>query len=458
MDIVETTSGTVRGLQRAGVYQWRGIPYAAPPTRYRPPEPPVPWTGVRDATRFGPVAIQARDARTAMLSGITDKMLASEDCLSLNIVSPAADGARRPVIVWIHGGAFVMGAGSLPLYDGTSFAARHDLVVVTLNYRLGMLGFLYAAGAGNVALLDQVMALRWVRDNIAAFGGDPACVTVMGESAGAVSVSMLLAMPAARGLFHRAIAESGAPGLTQPTRDDAEAIARAVAAEVALDAPHDQLIATQDRLVRERGLTAFWPYVDGDTLPRAPIDAIGDGASAGVPLLVGTNRDEWTLFATFLGPALVEPYKPVLRAWLGARFDDVFARYRGDWVRMIGDIAFRVPALRLAEAQARHAPVFHYRFDFASTAFGGALGAAHALEIPFVWNTLDLPVSALLLGDAIAHARPLADRMHAAWAAFARTGDPGWPRFGAARTTMVFDRESAIADDPDAEMRAAFGV
>ena len=452
--IVETTNGKLEGRARAGVLVWRGIPYAAPPVRYRPPEPAQPWTGVRDATQFGPVAIQSRDPRTALLSGVSDKIPQSEtECLTLNVMSPSVAG-KRPVIVWIHGGAFVMGSGSTPLYDGTSFAVNHDLVVVTINYRLGLLGFLCVGEAGNVALLDQAMALAWVRDNIAAFGGDPAQVTVMGESAGAMSVALLLAMPAARGLFQRAILQSGAIAMSPPTRADAEEAARQVIAEMPLDAPVERVIARQEQLIRDKGLAAVAPYVDGHTIPRSPLALIDEGSAPGVPVLIGTNRDEWKLFAMFLGEASVNVVKEPLRARPGPALDEVVAMSGGDWVRVIGDVAFRIPAIRLAQAQLRHGAAYMYRFDYASPAFGGQLGAAHALELPFVWNQLAAPVAQVLLGDTSAMA-PLADRMHGAWAAFARGGEPGWPRYDEQRrATMLFDRESRVVDDPDGEVRA----
>jgi para-nitrobenzyl esterase len=386
---------------------------------------------------------------------VSDKIVTSEDCLTLNITSPSTTG-KRPVIVWIHGGAFVMGSGSTPLYDGTSFAVAHDLVVVTINYRLGLLGFLYTGDAGNVALLDQALALAWVRDNIAAFGGDPAQVTIMGESAGAISVALLLAMPAARGLFHRAILQSGAVQMSMPTRADAEALAKDAIAELPLDAPVERIVALQERLIQDKGLAAVAPYVDGHTIPRAPLAMIDEGSAPGVPVLVGTNRDEWKLFTLFLGEASARVLEPRLRERLGAAaFDELVALYAGDWTRITGDIAFRIPAIRLAEAQLRHAHVHMYRFDFASTSFGGQLGAAHALEIPFVWNALTAAAAPILLGDAIAVALPLAERMHAAWASFVRTGDPGWPRYDLERrATMLFDRDSRIADDPDGVSRA----
>jgi len=493
---VRVAGGVLRGKLRRGVRVWRGIPYAAPPRRFAPPEPPRAWTGERDATRPGSVAEQSRDPRLAMMSGVGGTITMSEDCLTLDVCAPATPSTTpRPVLVWIHGGAFVMGSGSSPLYDGTSFAARHDLIVVTLNYRLGLLGFLYLSGlgglsglsglsglgelgggaAGNYALLDQIAALTWVRDNIAAFGGDPGAVTVMGESAGAVSIATLLAMPAARGLFHRAILQSGASGMAPPTRADATALARDVIAQLdgvsPADAPIDALMSIQDRLVRHRGVAAFLPYVDGVTVPRSPIEVVRAGDAMDVPLLLGSNRDEWTLFAMFFGESSVEALKAPVRERFGA--EDVtrmVAAYRAQragrderaaWIDLIGDLAFRIPMIRLAEAQAaRGVPVWMYRFDWASTAFDGRLGAAHAIELPLVWNQLDAPFAKILLGD-VDGARALGAAMHDTWARFARGGEPEgaglppWSRYdGARRATLLLDRECRVVDDPGGDTRA----
>jgi para-nitrobenzyl esterase len=486
--VVETAHGKVRGELRGGVAIWKGIPYAAPPVgalRFRPPRPAEPWSGERDATKFGPVAAQSRDPRIAIMSGVTDKVASGEDCLLLNVFAPAdpaPGGGKRPVMVWIHGGAFVMGSGSTPLYHGASFA-QQGIVVVTVNYRLGLPGFLYLGdlapdrAEGNYALLDQIAALSWVQGNIAAFGGDPGAVTVMGESAGAISVATLLAIPAARGLFHRAILESGAPSLSPPTRDDATRFARRVLDELAVtvdqlaDVPIERLLACQERLAQELGLGTFAPYIDGVTIARLPIDVIRDGSAAGIPLLVGSNRDEWTLFEVFLGEATVEPFKPLLRERLGPVLDQLLDIYRAAhadrsdrraWVDLVGEVVFRIPVIRLAEAQAGHgAPVYMYRFDWQSPALGGRLGAAHALELPFVWNRLDLPMAPILLGPDLAAAQPLATIMHASWAQFIKSGDPNgaglpaWPIYDAERrATMLIDRTCQIVDDPAGAARA----
>jgi para-nitrobenzyl esterase len=493
--VVSTAYGKVCGLRKDGVAQWRGIPYAEPPLgelRFLPPRPPVPWTGERDATRFGAVAEQSRDARSAMLSGIGGKMAMSEDCLVLNVFSPAADGARRPVVVWIHGGAFIMGSGSQPLYNGSSFAVNHDIVVVTINYRLGLLGLLYlgdlagdAYRHGNVSLLDQLAALRWVRENIEAFGGDPGRVTVMGESAGAISIGALLGAPAARGLFDRAILQSGAPELVPPLRAEATEHARAALAALGVGpaelpgVPIARLMELQEQILAARGLGAFTPIIDGELLPRPPTEAVRDGRGVQVPILIGTNRDEWTLFDVLLGPGLTTTAKEQLLKRAGDGVLRVHAAHRdaraaglpharprarspedGAWIDVLGDVVFRVPVIRLAEAQARHAPVWMYRFDWASPAFEGRFGATHALELPFVWNQLDLPISQLLFGGDASAAKALGAQIHDAWAAFIRDGAPSaaglpaWPRYDEPRrATMVLDLEPRVDDDPDRATR-----
>jgi para-nitrobenzyl esterase len=468
---IETSTGVVRGIARGEVRMWKGIPYAAAPVgalRFSPPQP-APRVAERDASRAGPVAVQTRNA---MLGGVGPDTLMSEDCLTVNVVAPA-EAKQCPVVVWIHGGAFVMGSGSMPQYDGTSFAARHGIVVVTINYRLGLLGSLYLGElggdpAGNVFLLDQIAALGWVHREIAAFGGDPDRVTVMGESAGAVSIAALLAAPVARGLFQQAILQSGAAAFEPPTRDEATERAKRILAALGIaetnlgalaDAPAATLLGLQDELMRERGLAAFGPFVDGVTLPEAPLHALRSRSAAQVPVVVGTNRDEWALFDLFL-PDTTAALVTALRRRLGDKLDAIRHHYRS-WVELCGDVAFRIPMLRLAEAHA--APVYMYRFDVASQAFGGKLGSGHALELPFVWNQLDLPIVPMLLGSDVSPYRPIARAMHDAWAAFIRCGVPGssgvplWPCYDTARrATLVIDgpsHPSRVAEDLGGEHR-----
>jgi len=409
------------------VRTWRGIRYARA-ERFGPPEV-VPYAGEHGG--FGPVAVQARGAQLAMIGGVADKVEMSEDCLFLNIVAPDGDGPH-PVLVWIHGGAFVMGSGSNPLYDGRSFAEKHGIVVVTINYRLGLLGF----HKGNWCLRDQIAALTWVQRYIGQFGGDPRRVTAMGESAGAISIATLLAMPAAAGLFQRAILESGASPLVVHRESGLPRFDEA--------APIGELLKLQAQRIAHKGLVAFAPYVDGVDLPDEPIAC----TRTDVPLLLGHNRDEWKLFAQFLGDASVTPVIAALDAKLPN--NGLLDAYRGDKVALLGDLAFRIPMLRLAEKT----PSFFYRFDWQSPAMGGALGAAHAMELPFVWNALGKP-AAQFLG---ATNQALADEMHDRWAAFARTGDPGWPRYGDKRTTMIFDTATTLVDDPEPETRRAWAT
>jgi para-nitrobenzyl esterase len=486
----ETRSGVVQGRVEDGLVVLRGVPFAAAPNgvrRWRAPEREPSWTGVRDAATCGPTAPQRGSAAMRMVgleAGVQD-----EDCLTLQVWTPALDGARRPVLVWLHGGAFTSGAGSLPLFDGRVLASRGDAVVVTLNYRLGALGFLShfdrvepGAVAANYGLLDQIAALEWVRDHAVRLGGDPANVTVFGESAGAMSIGALLAAPRARGLFAKAILQSGAAHNVSPrasgeriaalfTGDATPTLAELRARDVA------DVLAAQGRVVDDawrhvEGL-AFQPIADGDVLPRPPLDAVEDGDVRGVPLLVGTNLDEWRLFALpdakLRGMDEAGLVRRLVRVPPGPTADpDALARlaietYRASrgasdpaalWIAMQSDRAFRIPALRLAERQSRHAPVFVYLFDWASPAFGGLLGSCHGLELPFVFGTLEDPRAALLVGTDDA-ARELARAMQDAWLAFARGGDPGWPAFDPiGRATQRFGRTRAVERDPLGAERA----
>jgi para-nitrobenzyl esterase len=494
--IVDTTAGKVQGLEKHGVLQFRGIPYGRA-ERFGPVEPPEPWTGVRDATAFAPTAPQNASALERMLGAQGEP--GQEDCLAVNVYTPAADDTARPTMVWIHGGGFVSGSGHVPWYNGSSLAQRYDVVVVTLNYRLGALGFLHLghldpayAASGTNGIGDQIQALRWVHDNIARFGGDPTNVTIFGESAGGMSVGTLLAAPTAQGLFHKAIAQSGAASHTHDTATAAAVTERFLAlldlppdgGEALLTRPVDDILQAQAALEAERqaakaparlglGRLTFQPVVDGALLPGPPLDAIAAGSAAGIGLVAGTTAHEWNLFHAqdqANGSLTEEHLGRRLARLVGAdRVGDVLDAYRaarpgldldGLYCAVMTDRVFRIPAVRLAEAQIPHAPrVSMYRFDRPSTAFGGTLGACHAIEVPFAFANLDRGGADMLVGSIEEPTRRLADRMSRAWATAARTGSPEhddlpWPAYDTDRkATCVLDHETSIADDPDGELR-----
>lgn len=491
--IAKTQQGKVQGREKDGVLLFAGIPYAAPPTgprRFRAPEPHAGWTGVRDARRFGPAAPQPRE------EGLTSNpdVRWDEDCLTLNVCTPALDDARRAVLFWIHGGGFRTGQGGIPWYNGTSFAQRGDIVTVSINYRLGALGFAHVeeiggadyAGSGLNGIRDQIAALQWVRDNIAAFGGDPQQVTIAGESAGGMSVGTLLGCPAAAGLFRGAIPQSGAAHNTL-TREQGTELARRFAAALGagaiadlVAAPVERILAAQVELERQSGRGDFraWnatglggmpfqPVVAGRVLPQPPIDALRAGLSAKVRVLVGTNRDEMTLF----GLGGVDDER--LRRIAGRIFTDADAAvavYRSEWpgaspddllLAIMTDSVFRIPAVRLAEAQAQNGgTAYHYLFTWESRAFGGRLKATHALEIPFVFNNLGRAGVDIFLGPGPTP-QALADAMHAAWIAFIRTGDPTcdavgeWPAYDIEhRAVMELGDHIGVRSDPYGATRA----
>ena len=490
--VVTTHYGRVRGSVADGVYTFKGIPYAAPPfgaNRLRPPRPVEPWSGVRDALAYGPKQPQAPYPR-AWAALIPELAVPGEDCLNLNIWSPDLGSASLPVMVWIHGGMFEMGTGATAIYDGSRFA-RDGIVCVTINYRVGADGFLSlgeADGNANRGLLDQIAALQWVQENIGAFGGDPANVTVFGESAGGKSITALLSMPRAVGLFRRAITESGAAhpvmsaaaaqrvGEVLASKLGVAATREAIAA-VPLDSMlqaqaelRSELIAQPDpeRWGPEVALSkAPWhPVIDGDILPASPLDGIAAGIGAGIDLMVGSNRDEWNLFLAASGgiehvtdealagavAAYGLPVEATLAAYRaanpGGSLGELFAAIQSDWF-------FRIPALHLADTHAAHAkiPAATYKYEFAwpSPQFNGLLGACHGLEIPFVFDTLGLGTQALWGNEP---PQGIADTMHAAWVAFATSGDPGWMRYELSRrATTRFDITSEVVDDPRSAVR-----
>ncbi len=480
--IATTAAGPVRGITRGGVHVFRSIPYAAAPVgerRFRPPEPATPWTDVRDATHFGPVAPQQPSMLETMM-GAPEPVIDEADCLTLTVFTPGLDDAKRPVLFWIHGGAFVIGTGATPIYDGSRFATHGDCVVVSINYRLGAFGFLHLeeifgaefAGSGNLGILDQVLALEWVRDNIAAFGGDPDRVTIFGESAGGMSVGTLLGLPAAQGLFAQAIVQSGGSSFCLPAAQATE-IARDVLAEAGIDtvaelesASVDGILAAQSKVLAARSSTdlAFMPVVDGTVLPERPIDAVAAGLGS-VPTMIGTTKDEMTLFTVLdlgLGELDGAAVNRALAASFGDRAEEVLTGYAAlhpdlaptDLLTVIAtDRVFRIPAIRLAEAGLARRPTYMYLFTWESPVFDGRLKSCHALELPFMWDAIDTPGLSMLTGDGPGR-RELADAMHAAWIAFARTGDPGWPPYDLERrATQRFDTTLEVLDDPERGQR-----
>lgn len=477
--VVKTGAGEVRGQVLDGVARFLGIPYAAAPFgphRFRAPAPAPSWDGVRDALELGATAPKP-GYLPPFDSLLPEPAVAGDECLNVNVWAPEG-GAERPVMVWIHGGAFVNGSNAVPTYDGTAFA-RDGVVLVGVNYRLGAEGFLFLPGTTpNRGLLDQVAALQWVRDNIAAFGGDPGNVTIFGESAGAMSVGSLLAMPAAEGLFRRAILQSGA-GHHALTPATATRIAGYFGEEVGVPATleameqvaPERLVAAQEKLSLELSTApdpARWgevasngmviePVVDGEVLPRLPIDRIRAGASAGVELMLGTTRDEIRLFLVPSGAIEQIPEAAAAGMAAGAGLPatavDAYRAARPAaapgfvLAELMSEYTFRIPAIRLAEARPE---AFVYEFGWESPLFDGRLAACHALELGFVFDTL--PVSKGLTGDAAP--QQLADAMHGAWVAFATHGDPGWEPYGAARHVRAFADTIETVTDPRGELRA----
>jgi para-nitrobenzyl esterase len=439
---LETASGKLEGHRDGGVQIFKGIPFGRA-ARFRPATRLAPWAGVREAHKTGMIAPQNPNALDAFIGDTPAAQ--SEDCLNLNVFSPGLDGPAKAVMVWIHGGAFVTGSGCFKIYDGRHLAAL-GVVVVTINYRLGALGFLrHADATGSEGVSDQILALEWVRDNIAAFGGDPDNVTIFGESAGAMSVACLLAAPSARGLFHKAILQSGAGHIAR-SPDHAERTAASFRRHLGSDpqtAPIDAILKAQAAVIDEvdnhrdpnrLGSMPFQPCVDGGIVAQRPIDAVRAGAAAGIPVLCGTTTEEWKLW-TALDAKFHTMDAGKLERWAermfgshapallqAEKYGSPYERY----VAMQTDRAFREPALRLMAAQTAHAPVFDYVFDWRSPLFNGAFGACHALELAYVFGTHRTPKADAFFG-AGPEADALAAAMAKAWASFAQSGRPHVP-------------------------------
>ncbi|WP_053685286.1 MULTISPECIES: carboxylesterase/lipase family protein [Streptomyces] len=480
-------TGRLRGALEGGVAVFRAVPYAAPPVgdlRWRPAQPHPGWSGTRDAAADGPSAPQMYAEGGDPVLGGHGSPPFDDDCLTLNVWTPAVDGAPRPVLVWIHGGGFVSGSGSLPGYSGETFARDGDLVVVSINYRIGPLGYLAPDDddeSRNPWLSDQIAALRWVNAHIAAFGGDPDRVTVAGQSGGALSTAALAGHPLTRGMVRRVILQSPPLGLDLPDpaayRERTAAYLELAGAEdaAALRAlPWQELIGAAGGLFARTMTWGYWPtpflpVVDGTSLPTHPARALLDGAATDIDVMIGWTREE----ANF-GFALDEGYADATREQVTDRIADTFgaeaaadvyaayARTRPGsrpvdvLMDLITDELFRVPAVRLAEARAAAGrPVWAYQFDLPTPAHGGRLGAVHCLELPFVFdNFAQWEHAPFLAGLDPAVRDGLAYAMHRAWISFVRTGDPNHPDLPTwrpydkeARTTMRFDAVVTALDD-----------
>jgi para-nitrobenzyl esterase len=484
--VVATRQGKVRGTQVDGVSSFLGVPYAGPPigpALFQAPAATLSWDGVRDATRVGPT-VPKPPYVPPIDTLFLDPVIGGEESLNVNVWTPDPGGDGLPVMVWIHGGAFRNGGNAVPSYDGRAFA-RDGVVLVSMNYRLGAAGFALLPDApANLGIRDQLAALTWVQDNIAAFGGDPNDVTIFGESAGAMSVITLVSVAAGSGLFGKAIAQSGS-GHVVATATDAARITAELAVRLGVPATADafasvdvdRLVEAQQSISLDAGANpdptawgssivaagmAFLPVVDGELITERPIDAISAGVGHDIPMLVGTTAEEYRLFLVPSGSIDAVPpewLRRVLatRGWDTSIADSYVAnrpgRAPGDVLAaMVTDSYFRVPAIRIAEARA-DAPSPTYVYEFAWPSSVDRLGACHALEIGFVFDTLGEPGSNWLAGpDA---PQSLADDMHARWVAFAQDGDPGWPAYDTtSRPVMTFDADgTTLVNDPREDER-----
>ncbi len=499
--LATTKAGMVRGAVEDGIIVFKGVPYGAPPTgalRFMPPVPPAPWTGVRDALQFGDRCPQVSAPSSPAWRSWDRQTGESEDCLVLNVWTPALrDGRQRPVMVWFHGGAFTSGSGSDTVYDGARLCQRGDVVLVTLNHRLNAFGYLYLAelggekfaDSGNVGQLDLVLALAWVRDNITEFGGDPNNVMIFGESGGGGKVSVTLAMPAAKGYFHRAAIQS-CLGLRGMTRETATKTAKDFMA--ALQLQPDQVEELQKLPVRKlldavqavtKGMPGgFEPVVDGRVLPRDSFTPDAPTVSANVPIIVGYTKTEATIvllsYARGQSTAMLPAPNAFSLDWttlpqeltpiLGGYTEKVLALCRREYPQAsASDLYFRIgtersiglASMALAERKSEQgrAPAFLYRLEWETPIDGGRLRSPHSLDLPMVFD--NVAKSDSLIGDGAMEAQKVADAMSSAWIAFAQTGRPDakglphWPPYDTkTRSTMIFNVTSKVVSDPDSEL------
>ena len=475
--ITETKSGKIQGIVDNNLEIFKGIPYAEPPVnelRFIPPIPKKPWTGVLETTKYSACAFQGY---TELEEWFGKYQPESEDCLYLNIWTPATDNKKRPVMVWIHGGAFIMSTGNDPMYSGSVLAQRGNLVVVTINYRLGALGFLYVPGKTvNAGSQDQVLALKWVKENIHLFGGDPENITIFGESAGGYSVLSLCTMPAAKGLFRRVIAQS-APFIDPTVNDKStKKILRQLRVKgndlnELRKIPPEKIIEEQNKIFESdsTNILAFRPLIEPGTWPIHPQKAFEKGECKKIDLLIGTNMDEAKLFTAmkmlsklvsegekaligYFGLMGINPEKSkkIIETYKEARKGKHSVEPKEIFDAVLTDAIFRVPTVRLLEAQSSHQPnTYNYLFNWPTPAMGGKFGCCHALEIPFVFGSLDSTFKPILVINP--ETKALSEKIMEAWIAFARTGNPNnktipkWPSYDLKnRSTMVFGAECKV--------------
>jgi para-nitrobenzyl esterase len=485
-DVIPTSNGPVRGYVEGALSVFKGLRYGAAPVgadRFKPPRRPALWTEAVDAVAYGAPAIQSGLApgERQVSPGdppAPDEPASSEDCLFLNVWTPGTDGARRPVMVWLHGGGFANGSGGAAMYDGGNLARKGDVVTVTVNHRLNVFGYLHLEDAfgpgyalsGVAGMLDIVQVLEWVRDNIAAFGGDPGNVTIFGESGGGWKVSLLMAMPGAQGLFHKAIVQSG-PGLRGAPKAESAKTAKTllgllgVTDAAGLAALSSEAISKASVQVPGEAMRLYTPVVDGTALPRDPFVPDAPAIGAGVPVMIGTNKDESTLF--MIGDPKFGEYDEETLARrakaaagdkaeaLVAELRKVHPDYSPTYLASAAQTAtgMWLGSISIAERKAEQAtaPAYMYMLTWETPVSRGRLKCPHALEIPLVFDNVERARNFVGRGD---EPQTVADAMSSAWLAFARTGDPGWPAYDKARrATMIFNLDSRVMDDPNPGVR-----
>lgn len=487
--VVETAQGRLRGRQVESVYEFRGVRYAEPQTaanRFNAPVSLKPWAGTRDALANGLMAMQSPTRGGLWVLSFRDYSKKSEDCLTLNVYTPSVrSDKKRAVMFWCHGGGFATGSGNVPVYDGKRLAEHGDVVVVTVNHRLNTFGYAALgevageafADAGNAGMLDIIEALRWVKENIAVFGGDPGNVTIFGESGGGAKVSVLLGMPAAKGLFHKAIVQSGS-GIRQKSVEHAAEVANELLASFDLSASRaDKLREVPAKQLLQKAmplLRRFSPVVDGNHLPRHSFDPDATPLANDIPMLIGSNETEAT---TFANDAMWQLTDESMTALLKKQFGDAMApaisayktRYpdmsaSDMYFRLASDVMFRSNAITQAERKVQQAgaSVYMYMLTYKSPVDGGRWQTPHAMDLPFMFRNQHLEQMVDVIGEGMDQDK-VADAMSSAWIAFAKTGSPSNSTTGSwspydlqSRHTMIFDTDSRMVSDPDSEDRQVF--